>query len=111
MAKITGPLFSIAASGRIGPVLCFRTANSRTTAIRAPIPSGGPSPPQIAERARLATCATAWRGLDDDTRSLWDAFALTELRNPWISFSREYILQQCAAPALPLIPAAPFQAP
>ena len=111
MAKLQGPLFSISASGHVGAVLCYSTTNATTRAIRSPVPSGRASTPQRLERDRLALAASCWRNLDTAAREEWQAYAATKFQNPWIAFSREYIIQQCLSPDLPLLPAQTWPAP
>lgn len=108
MPKIKGPLFSISATGSVGPVLCFRATKRGAQAQRAPVPQAAPSPAQLAERARVKDASASWRILDATTKGEWLALATARSKNPWILFCSEYLIQQCSGATLPELPAAPF---
>lgn len=85
MARITDPLFSRAASGRIGTALLFRAGKSGPRVSRPPDPrrtnQAPPSTAQAAVRARYSAAADAWRALAPEDREQWNADARATGRN------------------------------
>ncbi len=73
MAKITHPLFSVAASGALGRNIIFGTTTGTRIAKRWHQPSGAPSAAQTARRNAYAAAADAWALLDAPTKSNWTA--------------------------------------
>jgi len=108
MPRVTGPLFSIAASGRVGRVLQYRQTTRGSEVQQRSTRRAAPSTPQKSERARVHAAAIIWRTLDALTRAEWYAYAVIRGNNAWIEFCREYLLQQCTGETLPMIPALPF---
>jgi len=85
MARVTDPLFSKSASGRLGRDLLFRGGGSGTRVSRPPDPSrtnqGAPTAGQAAVRARYSAAAAQWRALDPDQREQWQFAAAADPRN------------------------------
>lgn len=108
MPKVQGPLFSLAASGTVAKHLTFRTSPLDAIAQWKPVPTGKPSPAQLIERARVRLAAQLWMSLDLTDRQAWRDYAIARSKAPWIAFCNEYLIQQCDAENLPLIPAQPF---
>jgi hypothetical protein len=61
MARITGPLHSLTASGSLAKTINFRTRANRTIAARHSKPGGPPSTAQLAHRQLFANLAAAWK--------------------------------------------------
>lgn len=84
MARVTGPLFSESASGRIGTALLFRGGPAGPRVSRPPDPrrtnQGPPSEAQAAVRARYSEAAAAWRALAPAERERWNADARDDAR-------------------------------
>lgn len=104
MAKIIGPLMSLAASGSFGKMLTFRQTRHGSIAQLPPIPSGPPSINQSFERERFAAALHAWRGLDQPTKDAWHGRGTIFKRQPVILFCSEYLQQRCSPPDLPQLP-------
>jgi hypothetical protein len=64
MAKITGPLFSLAAHGTLGNMLTFQSGPRGNVAKIKSAPSGAASSAQLAQRATYAAGCAAWLQLD-----------------------------------------------
>lgn len=115
MAKVTNPLLSISASGRVGGVV-FRNTGGNHTA-RA-LPSGSasvPTQPQLDVRNNCRSAAQAWAAMDQAQKDQWaarglklrfssDRENLTTLNNGWALFLQEWNLQQASAQRLPMLP-------
>jgi len=108
MTKLRGPLMSISATGSIGRTITYRATRWGARAQHHSVPRAAPSTAQLAERQRRRDAGATWRALDAPTRAKWGALAAANLRNPWIVFAGEYVLQQCSPPDTPLIPATPI---
>jgi hypothetical protein len=104
MAKVRGPLMSVAASGRMGLFLTFRQTARGSVCQLPPIPRSSPSVPQQIERQRFAAALRAWRGLDALTKARWETRGMIFRRQPVILFVSEYLMQRCEPPALPMLP-------
>lgn len=63
MAKVSGPLMSVTASGSIGGTVTLLRAMNRNIAKRKSKPSGPPSAAQLARRAAYAAAAATWSAL------------------------------------------------
>jgi hypothetical protein len=127
MAKIAGPLFSIAASGSVGNVTFSASQagaspiagqSSKTHIARSkPRPSSWPaSSDQLAMRSKCRSAAAAWQSLSALDKSKWTALGYTTHRagqgatpinckNGWPKFLQEYIIQHVVSPSTPLLPA------
>jgi hypothetical protein len=115
MAKITNPLFSIAASGTVGKIT-FTNTNGKQTAralsFRRP---PQPTEPQQTVRDNCRTAAAYWAALTPDERAEWaarglklryitDPENLTTLNNGWALFLSEWCLQQSTIDQPPYFP-------
>ena len=105
MAKVRGPLFSLAASGTVAHALTYRSNDGYCVATRPPIPTGAPSTWQLAERQTMRDAAAGWASLSANDRAIWSANELPTVRSGWMSFFFEWKTQRVAAGQVPLIPA------
>lgn len=75
MAKITGPLFSLTASGNVGGSIQFRGNRYGSHAYRPPRPEQqnqqAPSPAQAAIRRRYADIRARWHEILEAERQAW----------------------------------------
>lgn len=85
MARVTDPLFSRSASGRIGADLLFRGGKSGPRVSRPPDPRRTNQAPastaQAAVRARYSAAATSWIALAPEERQQWNSAARADARN------------------------------
>lgn len=104
MPKVTGPLFSVTASGTYKKLLVFRTGQGRTT-VSPPSSTNKPrSDAQIAHSENIATMAACWSDMPEEQRAPWRARAATEATNGRALFWREWITQGADAANPPVIP-------
>jgi len=82
MAKVTGPLQSNEARGKIG-ALIFNTWRGLATVKMFASPTQPRSARQLAIRAFLTTCARAWAGLTSGQRSGWTTWANDHPHSDW----------------------------
>lgn len=96
MARVTDPLFSRSASGRIGTALLFRAGKSGPRVSRPPDPrrvnQAPPSTAQAAVRARYSAATSAWRALTPAERAQWNVDARSDPRNihGWALFLQRF---------------------
>jgi hypothetical protein len=92
------------AAGSVGKLIAFRVVNGVQQVQKWSRPRTAASMAQAAERNRHKNAASAWAVLPMPTRARWQDYAIKMNANPWLVFVREYKLQRCTPPALPLIP-------
>jgi hypothetical protein len=78
MAKITGPLFSRAASGTIGKKIQFRATPSGAVALRTPTHTPSATDAQKEHRERYAAECGNWQAMDDTERAPYVAIAAAQ---------------------------------
>lgn len=105
MAKVTGALCSIAASGTVGGVLTFRTATHRCIASLPQRPALPPSAAQASCRLRAAWAASTWHAATTDERAKWLAVAAASQLPPFGLYLKEFCLQRSTLTTLPTVPA------
>lgn len=106
MARVKGPLFSIAASGSIAGLLTFNPGKKSTTARRQPAAYPPPSANQLATRQKVRDAAAAWRALDPLDRAEWSVLAHNSGRLPFAKYLLEWFAQACTPTTPPYIPMA-----
>lgn len=89
MAKVTGPLLSIAAAGSVGGILNFRGDGRNPTASQHRATPSRITEASAANRLRAAHAASAWHSLTTQERQQWSAAALGAALPPF-----GYYLQQ-----------------
>lgn len=82
MAKVTRPLFSMGASGTVGPNLTFRQG-AKTPHVYMPPPRKTAARARVSEaqakvRDTYRDALTEWQGMDEETRATWNALAALE---------------------------------
>lgn len=82
MAKVTGPLNSIEARGRVG-ALVYNTWRGLHTVKTHTDPATQYSDKQIAIRALGNYCTGLWQDLSDDLRREWDKYAIDHPDADW----------------------------
>lgn len=76
MPKVTGPLFSIGASGTIAGTINYRQTRRGSIVRKNSKPSGDPSLLQIAQRALIQFLSTSWKLLPEDFKQTWNIAAV-----------------------------------
>ena len=71
MARVTGPLMSIDASGSIAGAIVFSKWRGRNYVRRHAVPSNPRTPGQVAARAIMAFCGREWDALGDPAKGTW----------------------------------------
>jgi len=88
MAKVTGPLHSLSASGSIGSTITMLRSMSRNIAKKKSAPRGQPTATQLARREKYRARAAGWSLLSpadqDDWRTIGAARQITGF-NAYIS--------------------------
>ena len=104
MPKVSGPLFSLRASGTLKKALTFATIQGRNIVRQYLSPADPRTAPQLAQRARVAEIAAAWNALDTNTRAAWQAAGASADQNGYSYFAQQWHLQDVHAPYVPSIP-------
>jgi hypothetical protein len=102
--RVSGPLFSLGASGTLAKTLVYRTSSAMSTVAPRSAKARAASPAQQAHRARVKSGVVSWKAQSAPVREQWrDAAAGTVLTgyNVWL---REWVLQGVEAPNVPLLP-------
>ena len=105
MAKITGPLMSISASGSIGKVLGFRATPSGAVVARCPAPYPQNTPNMLLNQKRMRDARATFKELNIIDAADWQALGMKYRMSAWAEFFKEYQAQNIMHPAAPLIPA------
>lgn len=82
MAKVTMPLMSGSARGKVGP-LVFNQHRGFNVVKGLKSPTQPNTPAQLEARARMAQISAAWAGLSDAQRSAWAQYANDHLETDW----------------------------
>jgi len=86
MALLTGPLFSIDASGTVGKTITYAKWKGRNYARQRVIPMNPKSAAQTGPRSMFAYLAKAWAGLGDVAQATWNALAEASQISPFNAF-------------------------
>jgi hypothetical protein len=74
MAKLTAPLFSMEAAGKLGANLIYQTWRGRPYVRKLTKSKSTPTPHQVAIRKVVAICPALWNALPDEYRQDWAAY-------------------------------------
>ncbi len=105
MAKIRGPLFSVAAAGSIGKKLTFRATRRGAVAQRHSAPTGAPTALQAEAHQLFRTAAQRWQALTQEELDHWLTAAMQHGISARHLFTREYCIQRPPEGEPVLIPA------
>jgi hypothetical protein len=75
MARVSGPLMSMSASGTVGKALTFGKWKGRPWVREWFIPENPKTVKQVNIRTALSLLIEAWQGEDQATKDKWDAYA------------------------------------
>jgi len=104
MAKLTGPLMSLSASGTIADALTFRTQNGRAVVHKKMKPRLRQSQAQQERQAIYAGICSTWNTLSELEKSLWTAQgAFTNITGFNAYCSSELLAAYDAAPTIALL--------
>ncbi|MDS4029493.1 MAG: hypothetical protein RKO66_05420 [Candidatus Contendobacter sp.] len=103
MAKVKGPLFSLAASGSFRGME-FRTGGGETTVAAPREIQAQRRPAQVAQNNRFRNALEAWNGLDAEAKAAWIAGAVGTGMSGYKRFISEYMMQNIIPPNIPLMP-------
>ena len=82
MARVTGPLFSMTARGKIADALVYAAWKGIDTVRSYVVPANPKTAAQVAQRALMTAGVSAWKNsiTDAEGRSAWDREALKDSR-------------------------------
>jgi len=89
MARVTGPLFSLDASGQVGKSVVFSKWKGRNYTRKLVIPKNPKSAKQIGVRSMMAFLAQAWAALGAGVKDDYDALAETKQISPFNAYVGE----------------------
>jgi hypothetical protein len=72
MAKLTGPLFSLTASGSLASTLVYNSWRGQARVRELVIPHNPQTVDQTTVRGQFTMAVTRWQGFDAATKLLWD---------------------------------------
>lgn len=75
MARVSGPLMSMSASGTVGKALTFGKWKGRPWVREWFIPENPKTVKQVNIRTALTLLIAEWQGEDEPTKTKWDAYA------------------------------------
>lgn len=104
MPKVTGPLFSLAASGVFKDQLEFRIVAGQTVVADRRTAPKTRSAAQQQQSARFAEAVAAWRLATGETKAAWKTAAAGTGMNGYQLYLSEYQTQHVTPPDDPLIP-------
>jgi hypothetical protein len=101
MARTTGPLMSMDASGTIGKSITFASWKGRSYVRRRVIPANPMSPGQVATRSMMRFLAQAWKTIATVNQATWQQTAASLKISPFNAYIRANMawFTQLTAPA------------
>jgi len=114
MAKVTMPLMSAEARGKVGGIV-YNTWRGKSTVKVKKAPAQPRTPRQLLIRAFATTCARAWAGLTQVVRDGWTAYANSHPDTDWTNSPKRLtglnFYLRCATRCLDMLLSAPAAAP
>ena len=104
MAKVKGPLMSLAASGIFENLMEFRTGQNRTTVHGRRSKPDHRSPAQIAQMTRFQDAVGGWQGLGSEQKATWKTAAQGKGMTGYQFYVSEYQTQNITPPGQPTPP-------
>jgi hypothetical protein len=93
MAKLSGPCFSLDASGKLGDTVVFSKWKGRNYARQWLIPANPKSPGQTGIRAMFSMLSQAWYALSSLIKATWDELAAAGNYSAFNAYMRENMLR------------------
>lgn len=104
MAKTTGALYSIGASGTFADLITFNASNNNPTARFKPRHYPAATMPQQTIRSKCTDAASAWKALPTTERAEWSLIAKNAGHLPFAKYLTEWIAQAATTATPPFIP-------
>jgi hypothetical protein len=104
MAKVKGPLFSVAASGLFNNCLEYRTGSGKSTVHGRRARTRQRSPAQEAQALRFSQAVAGWQALSVLQKNNWKAAANLTGLNGYTLYISEYQTQNITPPQQPVVP-------
>lgn len=104
MPRVTGPLFSAAASGAFAGIMEFRTVNGKAVVCAPKHDSGRGQEYRAANAARFKDAVGGWNALTVIQQGTWRTSALNKGMNGYQLYIREYLTQGIYPPNQPVLP-------
>ena len=104
MAKVVGPLFSMAASGKFRESMVFRTRQLGSHVMKMPTKQKIRTSAQNSHSANISDMAKSWKLQSQVTKTAWSARAVVEAVTGYQLWWREWIFQGSSPGNLPTIP-------
>jgi hypothetical protein len=104
MAKVTGPLLSISASGSLGKHMTFRAGRSGVVLTRHVKKYAQTSELQLMQQQYMIAMAEIWRDLPANEKTLWEAVGKKRRCTGWAAYWAECNYQFVEYPTNPYIP-------
>ena len=93
MAKVTGPLFSMSASGTIGDAVTYGTWKGQPWARVWFTPENPQTQLQINVRKALSLCVEYWQSQDQGVKDTWETFAEGTAMSGYNQFVKRSMLE------------------
>ena len=104
MARVQGPLFSLAASGTVGGLLTARMGKDGAQVIKKAVMTVPPSASQLENRSRMNDALEGFKALSSADKIDWSAWAGSRNISTWVAYFAEWQKQNVQAGNQPLIP-------
>lgn len=88
MARVTGPLLSIDASGSVAGTITFSKWKGRSYVRQRVIPANPKTPLQVSTRAIMGFCAKNWAGIGSTNQGTWQALADAIVASPFNAYTK-----------------------
>ncbi len=86
MAKVTGPLLSMSASGSVAGAMVFSSSKGRPYVRQLVVPRNPKTAGQLGVRANMAGLNKLWATMSDADKATWDAAAKAKNVSTWNAF-------------------------
>ena len=104
MAKITGPLMSLSASGTVGKIAAFRATKGGSVCAMKPDRYAQNTQAMLVNQQRMKDARASFSNLSTEDLGYWKLAAEYKNMEVWPFFFAEYNFQYVQAPDAPLIP-------
>ena len=105
MARVTAPLFSLAAHGTYRGELVFRQRGQISTVSKPPTITASRSAGQLTTQSNVADMQAEWALTDAPTKSAWAVYAATIGLNKYTAYWQQWFIQGSSPGNPPSVPA------